>query len=104
MISCNLALQPVCSYNVYGRWVPQTPVGPKLYYDPRGAIRANISHSPYLCEASPKPLLDAEIHLGRVVPSFCFPLPHASLPQRSGEVSQTTLSSMVEQWHLVSCK
>lgn len=75
MISCNLALQPVCPYNVYGRWVPQTPIGPKLYYGPRGAIRANISHSPYLCEASPKTLLDAEIRLGGSSHPFVLPSP-----------------------------
>lgn len=42
MISSNLALWSICSYNMYGHWVPQTLVGPKLYHSPRGAICATF--------------------------------------------------------------
>jgi hypothetical protein len=74
VISSNLAFRPVCSYNMYGHWVPQTPVGPKLYHGPRGTIRATFPIHHTRARRAPKPLLDVEICLG-VIPSFCFTLP-----------------------------
>jgi hypothetical protein len=43
VISHNLALRAVSSYNVYVRWVPRTPVGPRFTLSLRGAIRATFS-------------------------------------------------------------
>jgi hypothetical protein len=54
VISHNLDLRSVCFYNVYGHWVPWTPVGPRLFHGPRGTIRGTFSHSPYPYEASPR--------------------------------------------------
>jgi hypothetical protein len=79
VISRNLALRLIYSYNVYDHWVPRTPVGPKLYHGPRGAIRATFSHSPYPCEASPRASTRSRDPFGVLALSFCFTLPHTSL-------------------------
>jgi hypothetical protein len=50
----NLALRSVSSYNVYGRWVSRTPIGPRFTLGPWGAIRVTFLHSPYPCKASPR--------------------------------------------------
>lgn len=92
MISCSLSLRPICSYNVYGRWVLQTSVGHKLSHDPRGTIRVTFSHSTYPCEASPEQIIDAEIHLGgHPILLLYSPLPIPSTTMRGGEPNRTFL-------------
>jgi hypothetical protein len=55
VISHNLALRPICSYNVYGCWVPRNPVGPRFSHGLRGAICETFSHSPCK-ENGPQPI------------------------------------------------